>query len=55
MDEIARGERPMSLLFGVYQSISLSPKYPCEIASVRRGYRKIANGMVFQKGWPFTR
>ena len=29
--------------------------YPCRLEAVRREYRKIDNGMVYQKNWPFTR
>merc|ERR1711862_1006466 len=53
---LANGLAPNSILFGVFQSISgYGGHYPCRLEAVRREYRKIDNGMVYQKNWPFTR
>ena len=30
-------------------------EYPCQLASVPVDYRKIGNGLIFQKDWPYTR
>ena len=30
-------------------------EYPCTITSVPRDYRKIGNGLIFRKGWPYTK
>ena len=30
-------------------------EYPCQLASVPVDYRKIGNGLMFQKDWPYTR
>ena len=53
---LAAGRAPNTILFGVFQSISgYGGHYPCRLEAVRREYRKIDNGMVYQKNWPFTR
>ena len=53
---MALGEVTDTILFGVFQSISgYGGHYPCRIQSVKRDYRKIDNGMIYQKNWPFTR
>ena len=55
-NQLAAGLKPDTVLFGVFQSISgYGGHYPCRIEAVRRSYRKIDNGMVFQKNWPFTK
>ena len=41
------------LVFAVYQPIKISPYYPCLITSVPKDYRKIGNGYIFQKDWPY--
>ena len=33
----------------------MMPEYPCQLASVPVDYRKIGNGLIFQKDWPYTR
>ena len=43
------------VLFGVYQPIQLYKEYPCLIGSVPVDYRKIGNGLIFQKNWPYTK
>ena len=30
-------------------------EYPCTITSVPRDYRKIGNGLIFRKSWPYTK
>ncbi len=42
------------LLLAVYQPIKTYDEYPCEIMSVPRDFRKIGNGLIFQKGWAYT-
>ena len=42
-----------NLVFAVYQPIKISPYYPCLITSVPKDYRKLGNGYIFQKGWPY--
>ena len=29
-------------------------EYPCTLASVPIDYRKLGNGMLFQKNWPYS-
>ena len=29
-------------------------EYPCTLASVPIDYRKLGNGMIFQKNWPYA-
>ena len=41
------------LVLAVYQPIKISPYYPCLITSVPKDYRKLGNGYIFQKGWPY--
>ena len=41
--------------FGVAQPIHLLKEYPCQLQSVPGDYRKIGNGMLFQKHWPYTK
>ena len=41
------------LVFGVYQPIKIRPDYPCLITSIPKDYRKIGNGYIFQKNWPY--
>ena len=41
------------MVFGVYQSIKTRSDYPCLITSVPKDYRKIGNGYIFQKDWPY--
>ena len=54
--QMALGQVTDTILFGVFQSISgYGGHYPCRIQSVKRDYRKIDNGMIYQKNWPFTR
>lgn len=54
--ELANGQHAKTLFFDVFQTISgYGGHYPCQIEAVRRQYRKIDNGMVFQKHWPFTK
>ena len=43
------------LVFGVYQPLTMMPEYPCQLASVPVDYRKIGNGLIFQKDWPYKR
>ena len=43
------------ILFGVYQPIEVLPEYPCEFTSLPIDYRKLGNGMLFQKDWPYTK
>ena len=55
-EKMAQNEVSDTVLFGVFQSISgYGGHYPCRIQSVKRDYRKIDNGMIYQKNWPFTR
>ena len=55
-EKMAQNEVSDTILFGVFQSISgYGGHYPCRIQSVKRDYRKIDNGMIYQKNWPFTR
>ena len=55
-EKLAQNEVSDTILFGVFQSISgYGGHYPCRIQSVKRDYRKIDNGMIYQKNWPFTR
>ena len=42
-----------NLVFAVYQPIKISPYYPCLITSVPKDYRKLGNGYIFQKVWPY--
>ena len=41
--------------YGVFQTIKLRPEYPCSLMSIPRDYRKIGNGLLFQKQkqWPY--
>ena len=43
------------LFYGVFQPIKLRPEYPCSLMSIPRDYRKIGNGLLFQKQWPYTK
>ena len=43
------------LMIAVYQPVKMYPEYPCVLTSVPRDYRKIGNGLVFEKNWPYTR
>ena len=42
------------LFVGVYQPLQYSSGWSCRMTSVKADYRKIGNGMIFQKNWPFT-
>ena len=46
-------ESSSDLVLGVYQSIRTRSDYPCLITSVPIDYRKIGNGYIFQKDWPY--
>ena len=43
-----------TLFFGVYQPIRLLPEWSCNVASVNVDYRKVSNGLIFQKNWRYT-
>ena len=43
------------LRFGVAQPVQLLKEYPCMLESVPGDYRKIGNGFLFQKDWPYTK
>ena len=43
------------ILFGVYQPIRMMKEYPCTISSVPIDYRKLGNGMVFQRNWAYSK
>ena len=46
----------VDLRFGVAQPIiHVVKEYPCKLGSVPGDYRKIGNGMLFQKDWPYTK
>ena len=45
----------VNLRIGVAQPIiHVVKEYPCKLKSVPGDYRKIGNGMLFQKDWPYT-
>ena len=44
-----------TIVISVAQPLFLLPEYPCEVTSVKHGFRKTGNGMIYQKDWPFTR
>ena len=52
LQTIIEDESP-DLVFGVYQPIKIRDDYPCLITSVPKDYRKIGNGYIFQKDWPY--
>ena len=43
------------LLLAVYKPIKLMKEYPCELTSVPVDYRKLGNGLLFQKNWSYTK
>ena len=43
------------LLLAIFQPIEKLDVYPCTISSIKQDYRKIGNGMVYQKDWPYTK
>ena len=46
-------ERSTDLFFGVYQPLKILPEYPCLITSIPLDYRKLGNGLIFQKHWVY--
>ena len=45
----------LDMLFAVFQPIETMDVYPCIISSIKQDYRKVGNGMVYQKDWPYTK
>ena len=56
---ISRNLRPTfsyyscAVLAGIYKP--LKHLFPCQIATLDQDFREIGNGMVFRKGWPYTK
>lgn len=48
------GLLPKSVLIGVYQPLSVSQSYPCQVRSLPKDFRTVGNGLVFRKHWPYT-
>ena len=44
-----------TLFFGVYQPIRWFTEWSCSMSSVKVDYRKVSNGLVFQKNWKFAK
>ena len=56
MKSIYFSDDSVDLRIGVAQPIiHVVKEYPCKLGSVPGDYRKIGNGMLFQKDWPYTK
>ena len=42
-----------TLVFAAYQPLQYSSAWSCDISSINVDYRKMGNGLIFQKNWPF--
>ncbi|TRY76595.1 hypothetical protein TCAL_05323 [Tigriopus californicus] len=50
LNKMAQGLLPKSILIGVYQPLSVSPSYPCQVRSLPKDFRTVGNGLMKERG-----
>ena len=52
---VANGSLPNSMAIGVEEQVNFNPLWPCHLDSLDMAVSKSTLGLIFQKGWPYTR